>query len=295
MSDGRANRATTRAVAVASGHDDVGAPQRVVRAAYHVHTSFSYDSKVPPEAALEQAVAANIDVLCVTDHDTIDGAAKLASVCRAEVKVVVGCEFTSEDGSHIIGLNLREMISEKGIFGILEGIKLQGGLVLLPHPFRRGSGLFRNERRRPAEFVDDVLAYTDIVECFNGRDTYENNGRSYRFALAHDLPAVASSDAHRANEIGSVFVEYFTDDFVHGASPHRVWFPTQVPSKENPAKRALMELYHGNKEHLPAVVTSAYRAVKRRLKGDSPRDARGPALMQYDFPVASARSRLRRR
>jgi predicted metal-dependent phosphoesterase TrpH len=285
MSDGRANRATTRAVAVASGHDDVGAPQRVVRAAYHVHTSFSYDSKVPPEAALEQAVAANIDVLCVTDHDTIDGAAKLASVCRAEVKVVVGCEFTSEDGSHVIGLNLRDMISAKGLFAILEGIKLQGGLVLLPHPFRRGSGIFRNEARRPDQFVKDVLTHVDIVECFNGRDSYENNQRSHRFALTHDLPSVAGSDAHFPGEVASVFVEYFADDFVHGASPHRVWFPAQAPRKENPAKKKLMELYHGSKDRLPPVVTTAYRAMKKWTKRDAPRRPAVPTL-QYEFPFA---------
>lgn len=295
MGDDRVNRAASRAVAVAPGRDDDAKPRRSVRAAYHVHTSFSYDSKLPPGAALERALAANLDVLCVTDHDTIEGAAKLASLRCPEVRVVVGCEFTTEDGSHVIGLNLRDMISEKGIFAILERIKLQGGLVLLPHPFRRGSGIFRNERRRPVEFVDHVLAYTDIVECFNARDTYENNQRSYRFAVARDLPAVASSDAHRPSEIGSVFVEYFADDFVHGSSPRRLWFPSQAPKKENPAKRALMELYHGNKERLPAVVTSVYRTVKRQLRGDSQRDAGGPARMQYDFSAASARPRSGRR
>ncbi|WP_242343891.1 PHP domain-containing protein [Anaeromyxobacter terrae] len=282
------NRATTQAVTVAPGHDDVAARPRSVRAAYHVHTSFSYDSRVPPEAVLEQAVAASIDVLCVTDHDTIDGAVKLQSGRCPEVKVVVGCELTSEDGSHVIGLNLRDMIPEKELFAILEGIKLQGGLVLLPHPFRRGSGIFRSDARRPDQLVKDVLTYVDIVECFNGRDSYENNQRSYRFALTHDLPAVAGSDAHFPGEVGSVFVEYFADDFVHGVSPHRVWFPSQAPRRENPAKRKLMELYHGRKDSLPPVVTTAYRALKRWTRRDSPRTP-GVSAPQYEFPVAGAR------
>ena len=48
------------------------------------------------------------------------------------------------------------MIAEKRIVDLLERIKLQGGTVLLPHPFRRGSGIFRNELRRPESFLRDA-------------------------------------------------------------------------------------------------------------------------------------------
>lgn len=258
--------------------------QRAIRADYHCHTAFSYDSSTSAEAVLERALATRLDVLCVTDHDTIEGALALSRVRCPEVKVVVGCEFTADDGSHVIGLELCDMIAQRRLPALVEAIKLQGGLVLLPHPFRRGSGIFRNEAKRSEAFVREMMARADLVECFNGRDSFEANQRSYRLALAHGLPAVAGSDAHAPEEIGSVFVEYDLGDLVHGVSPRRVVFPEQQPAFENPVKRRLMELFHAHKQSLPRFVTDAHRHLRRRLKRDLPRSIGARPRMRYTFP-----------
>lgn len=268
-------------------------PQRPgsIRVVYHLHTRFSRDCETSLEDVLERAARAGIGCLCITDHGTIEGARALQQMRRPEVEIVVGCEFTAADGSHIIGLDLKEMISERHVPvpELLERIRQQGGLVVLPHPFRRSSGIFRNEMKRSEDFVGEVLSHTDMVEAFNGRDTYENNQRSYRFATDRGLPAVAGSDAHIAAEIGSVFVEYAADDRVHGASPRRVFFPTQRSVSENPVKRRLMELYHQQKASMPSVVRAAYRISRKRLRTDGPPMPEAPPLMQYEFPRAPAR------
>jgi predicted metal-dependent phosphoesterase TrpH len=254
-----------------------------VRVDYHFHTSSSYDSEISLDAVLERAARVGLDVLCVTDHDTIEGAVALAARAGPSLTVVVGCEFTTEDGSHVIGLGLTDLLTERRFLPLLDAIHAQGGRVLLPHPFRRGSGLFRNEARRPAGFVRDALARVDLVECFNGRDSYESNQRSHAFALAHGLAAVAGSDAHAAVELGSVYVEYREHEFVHGASARRVFFPPQPPVTENPLKRRLLELYHGHKEALPPFVSDAYRALRRRLRRDAPRPGDAPPALHYEF------------
>ncbi len=264
---------------------------RGIRADYHFHTAFSYDSRTTPEAVLERALSSGLDVLCVTDHDTIEGALALARVRCPEVEVVVGCEFTADDGSHVIGLDLRDAIAERRLPALLEEIKLQGGLVLLPHPFRRGSGVFRNEARRSEAFVREVLSRTDLVECFNGRDSYEANQRSYRFALARGLAAVAGSDAHTPAEIGSVFVEYERAGFVHGASPRRVVFPAQEPAFESSFKRRLMELFHAHKRSLPTIVTEAHRILRKRLGRDVPRDPLAAPRAHYELAGAPSEAR----
>ncbi len=260
-----------------------------MRVDYHFHTGRSYDASSSPDAVLEAAARAGLDVLCVTDHDTIEGALELARVAPRAIRVVIGCEFTCEDGSHLVGLGLADMIAERRVLPLMERIRAQGGLVLLPHLFRRGSGIFRNELRRPEGFVRDVLARADLVECFNGRDTYENNARSLRFALDRDLPSVASSDAHRPAQIGSVFVEYDAGDARDGSSARRVWFPSQRPAREPALKRRALELFHRHRARLPGAVDAAYRLARAALERDDADRGLAPARLQYALPPAPAR------
>ncbi len=258
----------------------------MIRVDYHLHTWASYDSSTGTAEVVERALAAGLGVVCVTDHDTIDGAIKLAAAAPAGLRVIIGCEFTCGDGSHLIGMGLREMIAERRIRPLLEAIRDQGARVVLPHPFRRGSGIFRNELHRPDEFVREVLALSDAVESFNARDTAENNRRSLELALQRGLAAVAGSDAHRPAEIGSTWVEYEGPGFVDGVSPRRIYGPPQKAAREHPLKRRVLELYHANERRLPPLVASAYRALRSRLHRDGPRIAGAPRF-QHAFPPPS--------
>jgi predicted metal-dependent phosphoesterase TrpH len=240
----------------------------------------------PLEAIIDRAREARLTSLCVTDHDTIDGALALNRMSPPGLDIVVGCEFTTEDGSQIIGLDLLEMIFERNALELMRRIREQGGLVLLPHPFRRGSGIFRMEISRPDTFVGDVLAETDMVECFNGRDTYDNNRRSYRFAMQHALRAVAGSDAHTTGEVGSVFVEYERDDRRHHTSPRRIYFPDQPQRSEHVLKRRAMEFYHRHESRLPAIAGIAYHVFRKQLRLDGPPRGDVPPRMQYELPDA---------
>jgi predicted metal-dependent phosphoesterase TrpH len=258
----------------------------MVRVDYHVHTGWSNDCATPLEALIDRAHEASLASLCVTDHDTIDGALALKRISPPGLDIVVGCEFTTEDGSQVIGLDLTEMISERNIFELMHRIREQGGFVLLPHPFRRGSGIFRAEMRRPDAFVRDVLSATDLVECFNGRDTYDNNRRSYLFARQHALAAVAGSDAHTVGEVGSVFVEFARDDRRHRTSPRRIYFPDQPRRSEYALKRRAMEFYHRYEARLPAIVGVTYRVSRKRLRLDRPPRGDVSPRMQYELPGA---------
>src|SRR6476620_4811853 len=87
------------------------------------------------------------------------------------VKIVVGEERTLEDGSHLIGLFLRETISSTGIAEACEEIHAQGGMVLMPHPFRKRDGLLRNVEQPTADHVGGI----DAVELFNAKSSYRDN------------------------------------------------------------------------------------------------------------------------
>ena len=250
---------------------------------YHFHTSYSYDGRAGLEEILAAARRAGLGTLCVTDHDTIEGALRLRELAGDTLEVVIGCEFTCDDGSHLVGLGLREMVHERRILPLMQLVRAQGATVLLPHLFRRGSGIFRDELGRSAAFVREVLRRTDAVECFNGRDTFEHNARSRRFAEERGLAAVASSDAHQAAEVGSVFIEYPDGSIRHGRGLRGVYFPTQRDRYEHPLKRRAMELYHRNAAALPGFLRDGYRLARRTLGRDDADRGRAAPALQYQL------------
>jgi len=254
-----------------------------VRVDYHLHTCHSPDSDASLDEILERAAAASIDRLCVTDHDTIDGALALARLASPDLTIVVGCEFSTDDGAQVVGLHLREMISARRLPELLAAIRGQGGSVLLPHPFRRGSGVFRPEVDRPSGFVEEILGLTDLVECYNGRDSMDNNRRNLEFVLERGLRGVASSDAHRARDIGSVFVEYLDPAPVDGVTTRSIFFPDRVSRGEAALKRSVMERYHRHRGSMPRVVDGAYQRARRLKHRLSPQPVPGKPRAQYDF------------
>src|SRR5712692_5569806 len=100
----------------------------------HTHCEASPDSRTNVAEQARAVRAAGIDVVCATDHNTIDGALRLRELADG-FRVVVGEEVSTREGE-LIGLFLERPIppglsAEETIAGIHE----QGGLVSVPHPF----------------------------------------------------------------------------------------------------------------------------------------------------------------
>lgn len=173
-----------------------------LRVDMHMHTEHSPDSRSPLRLFTEAARAAGLDVVCVTDHDTIDGGLRLREM-DVPFRVVVGEEVYTRDGE-IIGLFLEQAIppgltTEETIARIHE----QGGVAYVPHPFSRNR--VRHLRR---DALERVVPMVDALEIFNAREAFSgDNRRALAFAMAHGLPGGAGSDAHRPSEIGRAFVE----------------------------------------------------------------------------------------
>src|SRR2546430_15345393 len=74
------------------------------RADLHMHTTAS-DGWPTPHELVDYARATALDVIAVTDHDTIDGALRAAdrAAGRSKLQVVIGEEVSSRDG-HIVAL-----------------------------------------------------------------------------------------------------------------------------------------------------------------------------------------------
>ena len=72
----------------------------------HLHTNFS-DGTYTPEELAGHGKRVGLTVMSLTDHDTIDGCARMAVACgEHDIEFVSGCEFTVElDGFelHLLG------------------------------------------------------------------------------------------------------------------------------------------------------------------------------------------------
>ena len=174
--------------------------QALVRADLHNHTHYSPDSILSPKQFVREVGRRGLDVVAVTDHNTIRGALAVREL--AEFPVIVGEEVRSADGE-ILGLFLSDGIP-KGLSArdTIARIKDQGGIVGVPHPF---------DSLRSALSEDAMLGcidQIDFIEGLNARMVFsKHNDKAREFALARDLPVSAGSDAHSPWEVGRVWVE----------------------------------------------------------------------------------------
>ena len=104
----------------------------------HAHTLAS-DGMVSAADLVGAARDAGLQVLCITDHDTMAAVDRaVAAGAAAGVEVVAGEEVTTAlpGGVHVVGLFLERPIRMgMSIEATVDAIHDQGGLAVLPHPF----------------------------------------------------------------------------------------------------------------------------------------------------------------
>jgi predicted metal-dependent phosphoesterase TrpH len=205
----------------------------------HMHTMWSGDATTTADELIQAVTESGIDVLCITDHGTINGAVELQD--KLGCRVVVGQELRTWAGE-IIGLFLTERLPA----GIkpeeaVSRIRDQGGVVYVPHPFDPMRHCMKEEVL--SAFVRDGMV--DALEGFNSKTSLSHlNARAVAVAEEAGLPVGAGSDAHEPSAIGAAYVEMpdFTDapSFVaslrqgsvigHHYDRPRVWRSRIVPS-----------------------------------------------------------------
>ncbi|WP_321505406.1 PHP domain-containing protein [uncultured Methanoregula sp.] len=161
----------------------------------HVHTSYSKDGESSVEEILKRAEDVGLDVIAITDHDTVDGAKKALTI-PSTVLVIPGIEVSTKQG-HLLVLGVTEVIpSGLDVVTTVENARRMGALLILPHPYhvwRHGVA-----RRKNAG-----MAVVDAVESFNSRYIVGSaNKKAARIAKRLGKPCVGGSDAHNARFVG---------------------------------------------------------------------------------------------
>ena len=179
------------------------------RADLHTHTKYSGMSKLrflrfpdavsEPREVVRAAERRGLDVVCVTDHDTLKGAEKAAGE-SSSVEVIIGEEVSTADGE-IIGLFLSESVPRSlSAEETIDRIHALGGVAIAPHPFSaRCSSV--------ADRLTDLEL--DGVELFNAfhRDGYANDIAQMK-CQGLPLAKTGGSDAHAPMMVGDGFTTF---------------------------------------------------------------------------------------
>lgn len=161
----------------------------------HVHTSYSGHSLLRVQDLPKLARRKGLDAIAITDHDEIAGAIALSKM----FPTIIGEEITCDEGD-VIGLFLTERIKGGSALEVMDRIRSQGGLVLIPHPF--------DSMRKEALMDEELCANGDIIEVFNSRVVRrQDNERAVEFAKSRNMLSAVGSDAHTSMEIGRSWME----------------------------------------------------------------------------------------
>jgi predicted metal-dependent phosphoesterase TrpH len=178
----------------------------------HMHTHYS-DGTGSIEEVLEHAQNATpLDVIAITDHDTITGALRARDlVARSDYRfeLVVGEEISTREG-HMLALFIEKRIPpDLSIERSIDLVHEQGGLAIVAHPFNR---VFRYSVQKSV--MDRLLRQPDLhpdgIETLNG--SFAGIGSSQtamRLARAvYHWPEIGGSDAHTPSAIGCAHTRF---------------------------------------------------------------------------------------
>ena len=174
-----------------------------------MHTTFS-DGWPEPRELVDHARAAGLDLIAVTDHDTIEGALRACehAAGRSRLHVIVGEEISSRDG-HIVGLFLERRIRPgMSAAATVHAIHEQGGLAVAVHPFWRTQRRARGGSVHGVGWLAADLAF-DAIEVENATPGfYFFNQLARRLNAGLGRSEVGGSDAHILDAVGRAFTEF---------------------------------------------------------------------------------------
>ncbi len=161
----------------------------------HVHTDYSRDGESSVEEIIRMAEKRGLDVIAITDHDTVEGA-NYAQTIETGILIIPGIEISTKSG-HLIALGISEAVPPGlDFFESVRRAREIGAFLILPHPyhqFRHGVGIK----------LKNAIDAVDAVESFNSRYILGSaNKKAEKKARRFGKPCVAGSDAHNARFIG---------------------------------------------------------------------------------------------
>lgn len=182
----------------------------------HTHSyPKSDDSFISVDDLIDRAKGSGLDGICLTEHDEFWDKDAVRDLCRRhDFTVLPGSEINTDSG-HILVFGLQEYVFGLHKPGFLRrAVNKHGGVMIAAHPYRRRflaePGLKPEARAEMLQraLEDDIFLMCDAIEGYNGRGREEENEFSRDVGSVFALHATAGSDAHRAEQMGTVATRF---------------------------------------------------------------------------------------
>ncbi|HEU0294419.1 MAG TPA: PHP domain-containing protein [Anaerolineales bacterium] len=168
----------------------------MLRVEFHCHTQASKDSLIRPRDLVATARRKGIDLLIVTDHNTIAGA-RAAQAVDPEL-VIVGEEILTTGGELLAAFVTEEVPPHLSPAETIQRLKAQGAFISVSHPF----DMWRSGHWEERDLLE-ILPFVDAIEVYNSRCLLPTFNRQARqFAEKHNIAGTVGSDAHALFEVG---------------------------------------------------------------------------------------------
>ena len=180
---------------------------QVLNVETHCHNVFSnhknYSSRMPfdcgvtIEEQLENAYHQKIDVMFVTNHNTLEGYSQILEYKKdhakyRNIRIYPAEEVTINNKGHVLAYGIeKEIRPGMTLDETLDEIKQQNGVSCAAHPFAVSNGIREYAKR------------CDIIESFNSNNIdFFSNLIAEKFAKENNLVSIAGSDSHVKSTIG---------------------------------------------------------------------------------------------
>jgi len=173
--------------------EGAGAPEGWIEVDLHAHTDSSYDSMTAVEGLIKTSRKVGLSAVGITDHESFRGCERLERGDLSKGFLVVKGEEVSTEVGDVVGLFLHSAIKSRTVLGVIDEVHSQGGITMLPHPYRSHQWGMIN---------DAVLSGIDIIEGYNGRTAEKLNLDAVNLAKRLGKPVMANSDSHFWPEVG---------------------------------------------------------------------------------------------
>ena len=166
----------------------------------HIHSEYSPDSSSKISDILEYAKRADIDIIAISDHNTVDGTSEVLKKSKnTDILAIPSIEISSSLG-HIIGFGCEEIVPrDLTPQDTIDRIHDLGGLAIIPHPycFYRHGLLCKSDYKK---------LKIDAIETKNARFIigYCNN-KAKKLAKTEHYPTLGASDAHYWKFVGDCY------------------------------------------------------------------------------------------
>ncbi len=157
------------------------------------------ESVSDPVEVVKKARAAGMDVVCITDHNSVAGAHRAQKLCKdfKDISVVIGEEISTADGEVLAYFIEDEIPAGLSAVETIERIREQGGLTVAPHPFSLHCPCLKDQI-----YELDL----DGIEILNGGhiDDYAN-ATAQKISQCGRWAVTGGSDSHCLKNIGATY------------------------------------------------------------------------------------------